>query len=479
MNKNGLLSNLFWKFSERILAQFVTFFVSIILARMLEPDHYGTISIVTIFISIANVFVSNGFGSSLIQKKNVDKLDYSSVLFFNIGFSIALYLILFICAPLISSFYGDGYEILTAVLRVLGLRLIPAGINSVQQAYVSKNMVFKKFFWATFLGTVLSGVVGIAMAYAGFGVWALVAQYMTNTTVNTIILAISIGNIYCFNFSLNRLKGMLGFGSRILASNLIIVAYQELRAIIIGKLYSAQDLAFYDKGKSFPNLIVANINTSIDAVLFPKLSNEQNDIRKIKGTTRNSIRFSSYIMCPLMIGLAAIATPFVELLMTEKWLPCVPLLQLFCIVYLFQPIHTENIQAIKAVGRSDIVLKLEIIKKNVELIVILITMWLGVSAMVIGMAVCTTLFTLVNVYPNSKLIGYTFKEQLADILPSLGMSGLMFIAVFFMQYLSVNNLLLLILEIITGATIYILLSVITRNKEFLYLIQLLKLKKAS
>lgn len=479
MNKNGLLNNLFWKFSERILAQLVTFVVSIILARMLEPDHYGTIAIVTIFITIANVFVSNGFGSALIQKKNVDRLDYSSVLFFNVFFSIVLYLILFVSAPLISGFYGDGYEILTPVLRVLGLRLIPAGINSVQQAYVSKNMIFKKFFWATFFGTVLSGVVGIVMAYAGFGVWALVAQYLTNTTVDTIVLAISIGNIYCLDFSFKRLKGMLGFGSRILASNLIIVAYQELRAIIIGKLYSAQDLAFYDKGKSFPNLIVTNINTSIDAVLFPKMSNDQDDISKIKGTTRNSIRFSSYIMCPLMVGLAAVATPFVKLLLTDKWLPCVPLLQLFCIVYLFQPIHTANIQAIKAVGRSDIVLKLEIIKKSVELIVIIITMWFGVPAMVVGMAVCTTLFTLVNAYPNSKLIGYTFKEQLADILPSLGISAVMFVVVFFMQYLSMNNLLLLILEIITGATVYILLSIITRNKEFLYLIQLSKLKKSS
>ena len=476
MKKNGLLGNLAWKFAERILAQLITFVVSIVLARMLDPSHYGTVALVTIFITIANVFVSDGFGSALIQKKDADKLDLTSVLIFNIGFSIVLYLVLFFCAPLISHFYGEGYEILTPVLRVLGLRLIPTGINSVQQAYVSKNMIFKKFFLATLFGTVLSGIVGIGMAYAGFGVWALVAQYLTSTTVDTIVLALSIGNIYCRGFSFVRLKGLLGFGSKILASGLLIVGYQELRALIIGKLYSSQDLAYYEKGRSFPNLIIANINTSIGAVLFPKMASEQDDRTKIRNTTRNSIRFSAYVMCPLMIGLAAVATPFIRLLLTEKWLPCVPLLQLFCIVYLFQPIHTANMQAIKAVGRSDIMLKLEIIKKTVELVAIAITMWYGVPAIVVGMAVCATLFTLFNAYPNIKLIDYTFKEQMADILPSIAMSAIMFVAVSFMQRLPITDLPMLMLQVLTGAVVYVLLSVMTKNKEFMYILHLIKHK---
>lgn len=477
MKKNGLLSNLIWKFSERILAQLITFIVSIILARKLEPSHYGTVALVTIFITIANVFVSDGFGSALIQKKDADKLDFSSVLFFNIGLSIVLYLVLFFCAPLISRFYGEGYEILTPVLRVLGLRLIPAGINSVQQAYVSKNMIFKKFFLATLFGTILSGVVGVAMAYAGFGVWALVAQYLTNTTVDTIVLGLSIGNIYCFKFSFARLKGMLGFGSRVLVSGLLIVGYQELRAIIIGKLYSSQDLAFYEKGRSFPNLIITNINTSIGAVLFPKMSSEQDDIGRIKATTRNSIRFSAYVMAPLMAGLAAVATPFIRLLLTEKWLPCVPLLQLFCIVYLFQPIHTANMQAIKAVGRSDIMLKLEVAKKTIELLAIAVTMWFGVPAIVVGMAVCATLFTVFNAYPNIKLIGYTFKEQLQDIMPSILMSAVMFIIVSFMQYLPLSDFPLLFAQVLAGVVIYIVVSIVTHNSVFSYFLQFMKKRK--
>lgn len=469
MNKNGLVVNLFWKFSERILAQLITLIVSIVLARILDPTHYGTVSLVMIFITIANVFVSDGFGNALIQKKDADKLDFSSVLFFNIGFSIFLYLILFFCAPLISGFYGDGYEILVPVLRVLGLRLIPAGINSVQHAYVSKHMMFRKFFWSTLFGTLLSGVIGITMAYLGYGVWALVAQYLTNTIVDTIVLTITLGKIFCFKFSWTRVKGMIGFGSRILASGLLIVVYQEVRALIIGKLYSAQNLAFYEKGKSFPNLIVTNVNTSIGAVLFPKMSNEQDDLAKVKETTRNSIRFSAYVMCPMMLGLAAIAPTFIKLVLTEKWMPCVPLLQLFCIVYLFQPIHTANMQAIKAVGRSDILLKLEFTKKIIELVTILITMWLGVPAIVVGMAICATFFTLFNAYPNIKLINYRFKEQMQDILPSIFISVVMFLVVNVLQFLPISDFPLIMLQVIVGSLVYLILSFVTKNTVFTYI----------
>ena len=267
---------------------------------------------------------------------------------------------------------------------------------------------------------------------------------------------------------------MIGFGSRILASGLLIVVYQEVRALIIGKLYSAQDLAFYEKGKSFPNLIVANVNTSIGAVLFPKMSNEQDDLARVKETTRNSIRFSAYIMCPMMLGLAAVAPTFVKLVLTEKWMPCVPLLQLFCIVYLFQPIHTANMQAIKAVGRSDILLNLEITKKVIELVTILITMWFGVPAIVVGMAVCTTIFTFFNAYPNIKLINYRFKEQMMDILPSIVMSGAMFIAVYSVQILPISDFPLLALQIIVGIAVYLVLSFLTNNTVFTYIFSYLK-----
>lgn len=468
---SGVVSNLLWKFAERISAQLVTLIVSIVLARLLEPSHYGVISIVTIFITFANVFVSDSFGSALIQKKDADDVDFSSVLYFNIAFSLVLYGILFLFAPNIALFYGEEYEILSPVLRVLSIRIILSAINSVQQAYVSKKMMFKKFFLATLLGTIISAVVGITMAYKGFGVWALVAQYLTNTTVDTIVLNRSINFKPKLIFSAERLKKLVPYGAGILGTKLLITGFQEIRALLIGRLYSSSDLAYYDKGKQFPNLIVTNIDSSIGAVLFPKLSNMQNDPIRIKELTRKSIRFSAYIMSPVMLGLAAIAEPFVELILTEKWLPCVPLIQLFCIVYLFQPIHTANMQAIKALGRSDIYLKLELIKKSIELIVLISIMWISVEAIVISMAVLTILFTFVNAYPNIKLLHYSFKEQMRDIISPIVMSLVMFIIVILIGLAPIPLILKLILQIVSGGMIYVLLSIFTKNKELSYIAQ--------
>lgn len=468
-NSKSVLNNLAWKFAERIAAQLVTLIVSVVLARILDPSHYGIIAIVTIFITLANVFVSNGFGSALIQKKDADALDFSSVLWFNIGFSVTLYFVLFFAAPYIAAFYGTGYEILTPVLRVLSIRLIFSAINSVQQAYVAKKMIFYKFFLATLFGTILSAFVGIWMAYNGFGVWALVAQYLTNTTVDTFVLGISLGKKPLFKISIERLKGLLRFGIHILGTSLLITGYQELRALIIGKLYSPANLAYYDKGKQFPNLIVANINTSIGAVLFPKLANEQDNLLALKQTTRQSIRFSSFIMSPMMLGLVAVAESFVSLILTDKWLPCVPLLQLFCIFYLFQPIHTANIQAMNAVGRSDLSLKLEIIRDAIQLVILVFVMWISVEAIVMSMAIMSTLFTFLNAYPNIKLLNYSIKEQMSDILPNVAMAVIMFICVSTVKMIPMNDIITLIVQLIVGLAVYLLLSIVTKNKQFIYL----------
>lgn len=473
-NNTGVLNNIIWKFAERITAQLVTLIVSVILARLLDPSHYGIISIVTIFITIANVFVSDSFGSALIQKKDADIIDFSSVLYFNIAFSIVLYMLLFFLAPHISSFYGEGYEILTPVLRVLSLRLVLSAINSVQQAYVSRLMMFQKFFWSTLFGTVASAIVGIVMAYSGFGVWSLVAQYLTNTTVDTIVLNRTLHFRPKLVFSVQRLKKLVPFGAGILGTKLLITGYQELRALLIGKIYSSSDLAYYDKGRQFPNLIVTNIDTSIGAVLFPKMSMQQDNYQKIKETTRLSIRFSAFIMCPMMLGLAAVAEPFVKLVLTEKWLPCVSLMQIFCIVYLFQPIHTANMQAIKAIGRSDIYLKLEIVKKMIELVCLIAVVRISVNAIVISMAVLTTLFTFINSIPNIKLLDYKFSEQMRDILPSIAKALIMAIIVYQMNWLNLSTLPLLLLQVLTGATIYLILSIITCNSELKFIYGMVK-----
>lgn len=468
--KENVFQCMTWKFLERLGAQLVTLGVSVILARLLSPEDYGLISIVTVLITIANVFVADGFGSALIQKKKVDAVDYSSVLYANLLFSALLYVVLFISAPAISAFYGEGYELLTPIIRILGIRVILAGANSVQQAYISRNMLFRLSFYSSMIGTVISAVVGIWMACSGYGVWAIVAQYLVNTTISTFVLVILIKKKLLLQISLARLKELLQYGIKILGANLLITGYQEVRSLIIGKMYSASDLAYYDRGKQFPSLVVTNINESIGAVLFPRMSVQQDDIDKLRASTCSSIRFSTYIMAPLMLGLAAVAEPFVSFLLTDKWLPCIPFLRVFCVIYLFQPIHTANMQAIKALGRSDVYLKLEIIKKGIELITLLIVMWISVEAIVISMAVLTTVFTVINAYPNKKLLNYTLAEQIKDILPTLVMAGFMAICVYYVGLIQIGLMSKLILQIVSGVVIYVSLSYATKNEQFIYLV---------
>ena len=327
--------------------------VSIILARMLDPSHYGAIALVTVFITFANMFVTSSFGNSLIQKKDADNVDFSSVFYFNIILGILVYAVVFIMAPYIAGYFN--MEILCPVLRVLGLRLIVAGANSVQHAYVSKQMLFKRFFWSTLGGTIGSAILGITMAYMGFGIWALVVQYMFNSIIDTLVLWFTVKWRPKLAFSLKRLKNLFSYGWKFLVSSLLDTGYNELRSLVIGKMYTPADLAYYNKGKNFPNLIVTNVNSSIQSVLFPAMANCQDKKEQVKSMCRRSIRTSSYIMLPLMTGLALVAEPFVKLLLTEKWLQCVPYLQIACFTFAFMPIHTANLQAIKAMGRSDIV----------------------------------------------------------------------------------------------------------------------------
>lgn len=467
MKKNGLAENLFWKFFERISAQTVSLVVSLVLARLLSPSDYGVVAIVMIFITFANIFVSDGFGSALIQKKGATVLDYCSVLYFNVLFSVVLYIVLFFTAPLIADFYGEGYEILVPVLRVLALRLPLTSVNSIQQAYISKNMMFRKFFLSTLCGTVVSGIVGILMAYKGFGVWALVYQYLVSTSVSTVVLAVVLRKKPRLIFSFQSIRELFPFGVRILSVGFLSIGYQEVRALIIGKLYSSEDLAYFDKGKQFPTLLMTNINASISSVLFPKMASEQEDVHKLKEITRKSIRLSSYLIMPVLLGFAVVAEPFVTVVLTEKWLPCVPLLQASCLMYLFQPIHGANMQAIKASGRGDVYFWLEFVKKVIEIIVLICVVNISVSAIAISMAVCANVFTLFNAFPNKKLIGYGFKEQMKDLLPNLTISLLMMAGVSLLGFVQMLPIIKLTLQVVLGALIYLILSIITKNKEFL------------
>ncbi len=461
------VKNLIWRFLERCGAQGVTFIVSVVLARLLEPTVYGMVALVTVFTTIMQVFVDSGMGNALIQKKNADNLDFSSVFWFNIVCSAVLYTVMFFVAPLIAGFYEN--QELVPVIRVLGLMLFISGIKNVQQAYVSRHMMFRKFFFSTLGGTLGAAVVGIGMALAGFGVWALVSQMLFNALVDTVILWITVKWRPEFTFSLRRLRVLFSYGWKLLVSSLIATVYEDLRQLIIGKRYSSSDLAYYNKGNQFPSLIVTNVNTSIDSVLLPAMSKAQDDRERIKAMTRRAIKTSSYIMAPLMIGLAVCAEPIVRLLLTEKWLECIPFLRIFCITYLFYPIHTANLNAIKAMGRSDLFLKLEIAKKTIGVLLVLCTMWISVEAMAYSLLISTLASTVINAFPNKKLLDYSWFEQMKDILPNCGLALIMGIPVLLMGYLPLPTVIVLISQIACGALLYIGLSVLFRLEALRYL----------
>ena len=470
--KFQVFSGLLWKFAERIGAQAITFVLSIILARLLSPSDYGAIAVLLVFITIADVFVNAGFGSALIQKKDADDLDFSSVFYFSFIFSVFVYFVVFLAAPFIAFFYN--MPILQPTLQVLALRIPVAAINSVQQAYVSRNMQFKKFFYSTLSGTAASALVGIFMAYNDYGIWSLVGQYLSNAVINTIVLFSVINWRPQLIFSLQRLKSLFSYGWKLLLSGLFDTGYQSLNSLLIGKFYTPADLAFFDTGKKFPMVIVTNINSSISSVLFPALASEQDEPERVKAHTRKAIQISSYIMWPMMLGMAACADSIVSLVLTDKWLSAVPYLQIACITYGLWPIHTANLQAINAMGRSDIFLKLEIVKKFVGISILIFTMQYGVLAIALGGILGGMISTFINAYPNGYLLKYSYMEQIKDILPSVILA--LFIAVIikcFNNYFE-NSVSLLIVDILLFITLYILISYLINNKEFNYIINTIK-----
>lgn len=465
--KFQVFSGLLWKFAERIGAQAITFVLSIILARLLSPSDYGAIAVLLVFITIADVFVNAGFGSALIQKKDADDLDFSSVFYFSFIFSVFVYFVVFLAAPFIANFYN--MPILQPALQVLALRIPVAAINSVQQAYVSRNMQFKKFFYSTLSGTAASALVGIFMAYNDYGIWSLVGQYLSNAVINTIVLFSVINWRPQLIFSLQRLKSLFSYGWKLLLSGLFDTGYQSLNSLLIGKFYTSADLAFFDTGKKFPMVIVTNINSSISSVLFPALASEQDEPERVKAHTRKAIQISSYIMWPMMLGMAACADSIVSLVLTDKWLPVVPYLQIACITYGLWPIHTANLQAINAMGRSDIFLKLEFVKKVIGVTALLISIRYGVIAIALTGIITGIISTFINAYPNGYLLKYSYYEQIKDILPSFLLSILMAIIVNIIADVFSNVILRIILQSIVGGVIYILGSCIFKFSEYYYI----------
>ncbi|MBR6353105.1 MAG: lipopolysaccharide biosynthesis protein [Oscillospiraceae bacterium] len=470
--KLSVLTNFIWRLMERGGTYLMNFIVSIILARLLDPSLYGSIALVTAITTILQVFVDSGMANSLIQKKDTDDLDYSSVFYFNLAFCLLLYCGLFLAAPLIGRLYHDPS--LTPVIRVLGLTVVVSGVKNVQQAYVAKTMQFRRFFFATLGGTIFSAAVGIVLAYLDYGVWALVFQQLLNVTVNTAILWLTVGWKPRRMFSWQRLGGLISYGWKLLVSQLLDTAYLKLYQFIIGLRYSTADLAFYNRAEQFPLLITENTSSALDSVLLPVLSSEQDDPARVREMTRRAVKVSTYILMPLMAGLAACAEPMIRFLLTDKWLPCVPYLRLFCLFYAVWPVHTANLNAIKAMGHSDIFLGQEIIKKVLETGILLFTMRYGVMAICLGLLVSGFLSLIINAWPNRRLLALPLLRQLLDILPSCLLSLAMGLAILPVTRLDLSDPLKLLIMVPAGVAIYLAGSKLFRLDSFDYVLDAAK-----
>lgn len=474
--KHKAISGFFWTLAEKFAAQGVSFVVSIILARLLAPTDYGIVAFITIFTSIGNVFVKSGLGSALIQKKDADGLDFSTVFVFNVLFSILMYALLFFAAPWIGTFYQMSD--LVPVFRVCALSLILNGVNNVQQAYVSKKLDFKRFFYSTLIGTVISAIVGIIMAYKGFGVWALVTQQLLNSTMDTVILHFTIEWKPSCKFSFARFKKMYKFGWKLLLADLASSVFDNLQGMVIGKKYSSEQLAYNNKGLQFPRLLAKNIDNSIQSVTFPVLAKVQDDTERFSGLMYRGCTLSFYFICPMMVGMMCVAEPMVLCLLTEKWLPTVPFLQLYCLSYLFRPIEATNLQALYALGRSDITLKLEIVKKTVGIVLLIFAVVLfdNPVAICIASVIGTFLNTILNMAMIEKLIQYKMSKQILNLLPTLLMSIIMGVLCAFVNvvYKFNSSLVLLVCQIVIGVISYFVLSLIFKPAPFRYLVNYIK-----
>lgn len=474
--KKEIIFGMIWALAERTLAQGISFIVSIILARLLLPEQYGIIAIVLVFINIADVFVNNGFGETLIQKKDADEDDYSTIFCCSIFVSLILVAILFCIAPYIASFFS--IPLLAEILPWLSLKLPISAFNTVQHAYVSKHMLFKKFFFATSGGTFISGFIGILMAFNGFEIWALVAQVIFLSTFDTIILLFIIPWRPRIKFSLERAKNLFGFAWKIIISNLLNVIYIELSNLIIGRNFKPAELGSYNRGMQFPSLIVNNINAAIGKVLFPAMAEIQYDLKKLRLIARKSIILSSYIIFPLLVILAVTARPLVIIILTEKWIICVPYIQIACMFYIIQPLQTINWQVIKSLGRADLCLRLELVKKIIGILILISMMNISVIAIAVGFAISGVISAIINMYPNEKLISYSITEQIKDIMPIILCCLLMALGMSFWSERIISSCHLILLQILTGITIYITLSAVFRLQGYTYIVCVLKSKKS-
>ena len=470
--KQKTVSGLIWSFVDTMAGQGITFVVGIILARLLSPREFGLIGMITVFIAVSESFINSGFSSALIRKKDCTDTDFSTVFFFNLTVGILFFLLLFFSAPAISSFFNEPE--LTAILQVLGIVLIIDSLTLIQRTILTKRIDFKLQAKISMIASIGSGVVSITMAFYGLGVWALVAQRIVKQGLNSLFLWMWNRWKPLLVFSKKSFKELFGFGSKLLLSGLIDTIYRNVYYLIIGKYFSAQELGFYTKADEFKRLPSQNLNAIIGRVSYPVLSTLQDDIPRLRNNYQKLIRSVMFITFVLMLGMAAVAEPMIHTLIGAKWEPAIIYMQMLCFVGMMYPLHALNLNMLQVQGRSDLFLKLEVIKKIIAIPTIVIGVFFGIKMMIAGMMVNTLIAYYLNSYWSGKKIGYSFTQQVKDILPSFFLALTMGVAVYFLgKVLPFSYPVKLIIQIIFGGLFVLVISEVTKFRDYIFAKQLI------
>ena len=466
--KQKTVDGLIWSFIDNILSQGVTFIVGIILARILSPKEFGLIGIITIFIAISTSFINSGFGTALIKKHNCTDKDFSTVFFYNIFLGFLFYAILFFAADPIAIFFNEPS--LTKIIQVIGIVLIIDSITIIQRTILTIRIDFKLQTKISIISSILSGIVAIYLAYNGFGVWSLVVKQILQQTITALLLWIWNGWIPIFIFSLSSFKELFIFGYKLLISGLLDTIYRNIYYTIIGKYFSAEDLGYYTRADQFQSLPSSNLQNIIGRVSFPILASIQNETSVLNDAYRKLTRSTMLITFILMLGLASTAKSLILTLIGNKWEPSIIYLQLLCFVGMFYPLHALNLNILQVKGRSDLFLKLEIIKKILAIPIIIIGIFWSVKAMIIGMIVNSIIAFYLNSYWSGKFINYSTLDQIKDILPSFILASVICTTVFFIGFINfLNPIFLLTIQIFIGAGLFILISELIQLNDYLYI----------
>ncbi len=477
--KKTVLKGFIWSVSEKVLIQIVAFIVGIILARKLGPEAYGLVAMVSVIITIITVLTNLYTGTYLMRKKEIDSVDLNTHFYFNLAVSFSCYLILFFIAPVIANFYGNAQ--ITWLLRAMGIVFISSPFSGVKLILIVRNYEYKKLFFASLFGTVVAGVAGVTLAYTGFGPWALVAQHCLDEVIDAIILWLVVKWHPKFEFSFKKLKEMAKYGLPLWLFGILDSLSIRIQALIIGKKYSSEDLAYYNKGESFPTLVETNATSSLNNVLLRRVSEEQDDKNAVLNVLERITRICLYISCPAMIGLAAVSSPVIAILLGEEWMASVIFMEIFCIAFVFKPLEVTSDVSLKAVGNSKAFFTFGVIKKSMFLISVIVCVPFGVTAIAIGFAVASLLAAIISIIANRIVFKYSVFKQLSNLFVPLVVSFIMFVFIYRIGELSnFPNWLTLIIQVILGIMVYVAGLVVIdphSSKQIKWALKSLKKKK--